>query len=74
MNSELVKRLTGMSDKELREYTWPAVTSETKIFSPPGFLTPEDVEARREELRNRPTPEALQPPPSDEPNIFFVLL
>lgn len=62
MGNELAKRLTGMSRKEIIEHAWPAVTLGTQFIPPRGFSTPADVKARREELRNRPTPKALQPP------------
>lgn len=70
MSGEIVKKLTGMNDKEIREHTWPAVTPETKIIPPRGFSTPADRERMREELRNTPMPRALKPPNTGELTPF----
>lgn len=70
MNSEIVKRLTGMTDSEIREHDFPAVTPETGIIPPRGFSTPADREKAREKLRNSPPPRALKPPNTGELTPF----
>lgn len=73
MEKELICRITGMTPEELSEKMEAdmlSLHSSDQLIMPKGFSTPEDREARREELRNRPVPRALKPPNTGELTPF----
>jgi len=74
MVRDIIKRLTGMTDKEIFEADIPTTSSVRDIFYPKGItprqsvrvwahklVGPEDLNEKREQLRKN-TPAALQLP------------
>lgn len=65
--SAIARRLTGMTEKELREYNFPSVKSIRDVFGATHkdvrifaglIIGPEDLDKKRKELRNN-IPKAL---------------